>query len=262
MTTPDASAETERHLVLGESHPNYAEFAVTTTEDDRAALAISAGVDLPARALRAKGDAAHPNEDAGWLLWSPARVVLAVADAHHGREASHDLLAALHANEEAPPADVAGMRAYMEACLAGLGSRDSRSGAAVLIASIDRVTRQGAFWAVGDCAAFRVDRRGRVHPLVRRRSPFLEREQPEAVAPRVTPVPLQAGDTLVLATDGLHECCYGQPRRSVQPDDMAAVLHGAVGAGQWAARLTQTALTGVRGQPGGQDNVCLALATP
>ncbi|MEZ4468050.1 MAG: SpoIIE family protein phosphatase [bacterium] len=70
-------------------------------------------------------------------------------------------------------------------------------------------------------------------------------------------VTLPTGGLLLLFTDGIDECHYGRPRTSVGADDLVELF----GADPllYARRLTARALNGVRGNPGGQDNIALIV---
>lgn len=262
-TDPTEDLRIERHLLLGEDHGALKQFAVTASADQRAALAISSGWELAAASKRAKGSKDHPNEDAGWLAWGEEHAVAVVADAHHGREASHDLLRAIHERDDLPPTEPAELKRWMAKVIASLPASSARSGAAVLLVVLDRARHEATYWATGDCTAYRITARGRVERVIRRRSGYFHRADGSQLSPRAARLTLRRGDGLLLATDGLFECCYGDASRSVQPEDIEATLAVAPpdAAGTLAA-IMKLALTGVRGQPGGQDNVCLALLRP
>ena len=78
-------------LELGCDHTEYESYALGRLSP-RTVWAISVGADRTSPSLAAKGDPDFPNEDALLAVEQGDRVALVVADAHFGRESSHDLL--------------------------------------------------------------------------------------------------------------------------------------------------------------------------
>ena len=69
----------------------------------------------------------------------------------------------------------------------------------------------------------------------------------------------------VAFTDGIDECCYEHPDRSVLPGDLWGLLDetgGAVEVELYVRDLAELALAGVDGNPGGQDNLAIAATGP
>ena len=85
-------AAVETVLLLGESCPQLGRIEHRVLGDGRASVALSAGRAPTPRSQAAKFD---PNEDAVFVMDSEEACVVAVADAHYGREASHQLLSGL-----------------------------------------------------------------------------------------------------------------------------------------------------------------------
>ena len=84
-------------LLLGRDHDECG-IATTVAVGDRAAASISVGGDPRSPSLQFKGSRYVPNEDALCIVDSGDRVVMAVADAHFGHEASHAMIDWLHAS--------------------------------------------------------------------------------------------------------------------------------------------------------------------
>ena len=81
-------------LELGCDHTAYGNYA-SGQPSPETAWVISVGADIDSPGLRFKGDKSQPNEDGLLLATEGERVLLAVADAHFGIAASHELLLAL-----------------------------------------------------------------------------------------------------------------------------------------------------------------------
>ena len=68
------------------------------------------------------------------------------------------------------------------------------------------------------------------------------------------------GELVVVFTDGIDECHYRNPATSVRPAHIQALWMRSYGESETFCReLTQLALTGVEGNPGGEDNIALGV---
>lgn len=85
----------ERVALFGADHRLFDTVATHPAGGGRSALAISPGGTPGPAFFTNKGDWAFPNEDACCVVEDGARTLLAVADAHFGREASQALIEAL-----------------------------------------------------------------------------------------------------------------------------------------------------------------------
>lgn len=199
------------------------------------AVAISKGWESPAP----KTD---PNEDAVAVV--PGAVTLAtVADAHWGG-ASAWTVARVVARAEAGETDLAGLlrRASEHNRVTG-----ERSECAALVVRVEG--RQVRWVSIGDCRGYRVSAEG-VEVLNRLQHNYLGADAswlPLDEGMRV----LAAGDRLVLATDGVPECTYGD--ETFLPAEVAAVVRGAE-IEEAARRLVHEALA-----RGGEDNIAVAI---
>jgi len=71
---------------------------------------------------------------------------------------------------------------------------------------------------------------------------------------------MRSGDLLVAYSDGVDECHYQSPRTSIRPHHVQDLLRRGAGNSESLAReLTELALTGVDGNPGGQDNIAVVV---
>jgi hypothetical protein len=245
-------------LLLGRDHAGpYGEYVCEVLGHGRTACTLSVGSDPETPANRYK--AGDPNEDALLALDEARYCVLAVADAHYGAEAGHTLLERLNeAFEKDPPLTPARLeRAVGE--LWGPAAADSRSASTLLISLFHRELGEGFGVSFGD-STLAVLGPGRPPRVVNRRfARFVAPGRPDAASPFL----FSAGpDDLILAyTDGIDECCYGDPHRSVGPRHLTALLQETGREPEKYARaLTELALAGVDGHPGGQDNIALIVS--
>jgi len=253
-------AALETLLLLGEDHTAYGAFEVRASAGARAACAISRGHRPTASSAPLKVD---PNEDAVLVLDDGDAVLLAVADAHHGREAGHRLLERI-AKTLTP--DVPSLHALAEtlAGCAGAGG-DTPSETTLVVAVCQRRARRGFGLSFGDSSAFLVGGDEPPRRLAGKRSTFVSPGDASSLARergasfRFVGAP---GRLLVAFTDGVDECCYGRPALSVGPAHLEA-LYREVGARAeaYARGLARLALEGVGGHPGGEDNLAIAVAT-
>lgn len=229
----------------------------------RSAAALSVGSHV---AVARKRGAPVANEDA-LLVADHGDVVLhAVADGHWGHGASHGWIELLAG--AVVTADDALRAATDPAWVLDLGARarrdDDGSETTLLVVALDRVAGHAVGHSVGDSAAFRLGGSGRVtrldDPAPRYlAAPGAERDDPPAPTPFRADV--AAGDLLLTCSDGVTECCYGRPEASIRPRDMAAAwLRAGPAPLPFVHDLTRLALAGVRGFPGGEDNVAVAAS--
>ncbi len=252
---------TSRILLLGVDYPTLGEYALALQADERTACALSVGADAATMARAFKGDAAVPNEDAVLAIDTGERTLLAVADAHYGHAASHVLLQELDARGSTLPRNV--LELFDLVCAIGGTESDATdvSESTLLVAVLDR--GRGVTFGVsfGDSSV-----------VVAGRAPAVPRNvrHPVYVTPRVAEslhptrgvefeFAVTPGELVVAFTDGVDECCYRTPEASLQPSDIMAVAVSAkMQPEAFVAGLTELALVGVRGNPGGQDNIAIA----
>lgn len=189
-------------------------------------LAISKGLDSPAPKV-------DPNEDACGVL-AGERVVAVVADAHWGAASAVELVRGFGQHGLTPEALDAAREALD-------GERSECAWLAVEVR--DRRVR---WWSQGDCRLYRTGL-GVVNPLLP--AYFGARFGVRGV--RQGSFELAEGERLVLASDGLPECIYGEP--TLDPAAVLAEVHG--DAVEVARRLTALAL-----EHGGEDNIAVVVS--
>jgi hypothetical protein len=139
-----------------------------------------------------------------------------------------------------------------------------RSETTLTIAVLDQDSGQVFGLAYGDSSAS-ILAPGEVPRRISRPSRhYVHPEQPKTLDPRLASefhARLPKGALLLLHTDGVDECCYRDPERSIGARELSQLFeeHGPAPAA-FARALTELALAGVRGNPGGQDNIAIACA--
>lgn len=247
----------KRLLMLGVDHQDYGSWSQQTL--GQATVTLSVGADQNSPSLAAKGDRKRANEDGALVLAEGDRYLLAVADGHFGNTTSHTLLKRL--SRANIPLD----RAELKQLLTEIQEPEKLSGAGstLTVAVFDVSTRLGFGSAIGDSTLAAVSQSGYRqvcegndhfyyfnNPL-----PLVEWEHFE--------FHLEPGEVLLLFSDGVNECCYRQPDRSILPSHIHALwgFHHAQPQ-EFAGQLTKLALLGVSGNPGGQDNIALLVVSP
>ena len=248
-------------LLLGEEHTTYGKFWCRALGAGRTACAISRGGAPTAESAAAKFD---PNEDAVLAMDDGDGVLLAVADAHHGRASSHDLLRSL-ADRLSP--DLPNLHDLAEA-VAGTEAVGSEPGSfsetTLAVVVYGRSSRKGFGLSFGDSSVLLLGGDEEPRRLADKKHLFVTPARPDSLA-RKCAVPFRfvgaPGRLLVAFTDGVDECCYGHPEQSIRRAhlDTLFAAHGA-NADAYARALARMALIGVDGNPGGEDNVALAVA--
>ncbi len=246
-----------RMLLLGERYQSYGAVAAGPI-GTRTAAAISVGSDPSSPSAQFKRDAAFPNEDALCAIEAGRWAGFAVADAHFGHEASHLLISRLHEmwarSQPTSPADLE----EMVASLAVGDPPTTESETTLLVVLYDRVERNGFGITFGDSTFIVVGPEALSEPLNRRDSRYVS-TRPDS-APRFgSPFHFGArpGDWLLCYTDGVDECHYRRPETSIQRHHIESVLANAESPLLAVQQLTALALTGVDGNPGGQDNIAI-----
>jgi hypothetical protein len=247
-------------LLLGEDHATWGEFTLVDAGAGRSAVAISVGMDPIAPSMQSKGSRMYPNEDGVLLVEQGELLLMAVADAHRGHEASHALLSKLAASGP----DVPSSSRELEMRVARLAVPESSqdSGTTLLVAVYDRETGQGFGISFGDSSLMRIDDDGATFLNLRRAQylvPGSAIDPTEGLAFR-----FEAGDgaLLVAFTDGVDECHYRSPATSIGPRHLEAIFERTGARPRpFAEALMRMALSGVDGHPGGQDNIALVVSS-
>jgi len=254
------SAPVAVHLLYGRHHEDYAALELSTISDNTAAT-ISVGSDV--KFIRHSAAKYNVNEDALLVLEDDRHTVLCVADAHFGRESSEDLIATLAGALIPVPQNAS----QLDDVLQELASREKgeryASETTLLICIYDRLFKQAFGISFGDSSLVHIGTGGAATLVNTKSGDFVSPATPSSLNPDTADrfaLSLEAGELLIAYTDGIDECCYRDPDRSITLAILAETVQKSGGAPDAVAvELTRLALTGVDGQPGGQDNIVLAV---
>lgn len=242
----------EQILMLGKLYKTYGTY--TTKSVGNAVVSMSVGGDPESPSMAAKARKDMPNEDALLVSKHGTSYLLAVADGHFGNATSHALLQRL-AGKPFP----ANLESLVETVHAvQKPALQVGSGSTLTVAVFDRESGTGFGASTGDSTlATIVEGRLQTHTEDNARFVYfnrpLLREEWHRFEFQIPPYGL-----LTLYTDGVNECHYRSPETSIQPQHMTTLWEQT---GQqletYTKMLTQLALDGVLGAPGGQDNIAL-----
>lgn len=245
-------------LLLGRDHCEYGSLS-TTVLGPHSAAAISVGTDSASPSNRFKTDAAVPNEDALCLVEADGRAAFAVADAHYGPESSHSLVERFHDGLviSGIPSNPAELSHLLDSLQEGRHPQ-TESEATFLTVIYDRVKHTGFGISFGDSSLVIVGPQAPTDPINRRNGRFVSTSPDqlplEGAAFRYSTKP---GDMLLAYTDGIDECHYRSPQTSVNRHDIEAIVANHQSPIDVVTELATLAMGGVRGNPGGQDNIAL-----
>ncbi len=256
-------ADAYQVCMLGRDHCEYGVLSIGEVGRHSAA-AISVGATSISPSNRFKTDDEVPNEDALCVVESSHLGFYAVADAHYGPESSHTLVSRLHqgAMTEGTPRSVSQLADLLDSLQDGMPP-ETESETTLLVVVHDRSSHAGFGISFGDSTFMVVGQQNRLEPVNRRNSRFVSTSPDQlplegaAFQFRTSP-----GDLLLTFTDGIDECHYRSPETSVRPHHIAQIV--AETAGNPLATVTEMAglaLTGVGGNPGGQDNIALIASS-
>jgi serine/threonine protein phosphatase PrpC len=250
-------------LKLGCDHAEYGRYAFGRLSG-RTLWAIGVGASPDSPSLRAKGDPRHPNEDGLLAVEEGDRVLLAVADAHFGREASHDLLRDLAGKLPPVPSSPDELAGLVRSLARWDAAPDYASETTLLIAVYDRAVREGFGVSIGDSTFAIVGEAGHRQPIGAPGAYYASPARPGSLNLEVSDTFAftgNPGDLLLAYTDGIDECHYGEPETSVTPQIMAELWRETGNELEaYVRRLVELALSGVDGHPGGQDNLAVVAA--
>lgn len=260
-----AAARDDRLLLLGRETVEYGEHTLAVAPDGGAAVALSVGADPASPALVHKGRADEPNEDAVLAWWGGDRVLLAVADAHHGAHASHAPLEALHAMTGPVPGNPAALARALGALPIPASAEAPASAASFLCVVYRQDLRAGFGYSAGDASVVLIGGGAPATPLNARDHAYFAPAAAaglDAGALSFFEFDAPPGALLAAFTDGVDACCYRRPDRSPGPGAWSALhAEGASEPATYARALMALALAGLPGEPGGQDNIAIAVAS-
>ena len=239
-------------LLFGRDHMRYGRVHHEALTPDVAA-AISVGGSPTSRSMLAK---AEPNEDALAVIIADAHLIMAVADAHFGAEASHHFIQAIVARA---PTTAASLIDCLEWAL--LADAETPSETTLTVVILERATGRGRGLSFGDSSAVIIDAEG-ARRLFEGNAIYVQAGVPGATRLATQfEFTLEVGALLALFTDGVDECHYRRPQTSIGMSHLHELFLSTRGDPvQFARRLGAKALNGVDENPGGEDNIALACA--
>ncbi len=253
------TANLKQCLLLGKDHPVYGKLDVCQL-DSNIACAISVGADKNSPSLVFKGDKTSTNEDAVFANIIDDRVVMAVADSHFGQWASHSIITGI-ARYSRQVTDLASIYSIFR--LMGDDSTDwnNHSETTLVIVSANRLTGEGFGVSFGDSSAMLINQQ-EVSSLNHKNSRFVSLNKAvnmDSASAEEFTFDVKTGELLLLFTDGVDECHYGNPDTSVKKQDILTLFRQTPNnVVQYVTQLGNLALKGVNGNPGGQDNIAIA----
>lgn len=242
-------------LLLGIDESEYGHIALESQHEGRTACALSVGSDAlsPSRLHKARHDV--PNEDAALAIDDGPLTLLAVADAHYGHEASHEVLRQIA--ELADPIPDNPLEALeLLRRIETLEPTPSETTLALAILDHDRGQVHG--YAFGDSSVLVLDPERPPRLLNPHNVRYLRPDQPDSMDPRLAQefqARLAPGSLLLAYTDGIDACHYDHPESSITLAHIHELqqAHGTPAA--FLEALTSLALAGISPHPGGQDNI-------
>ncbi len=250
-----------RLTLLGRDYGQYGSYAATSV--GKGAVAISVGADPSSPSLQFKDDRSAPNEDALCIIEAGDWAGYAVADAHFGPEASHLLIERLDALwASVRPESLEHLR-QMVGHLRNGEPAQTESESTLLAVVYDRTQQRGYGISYGDSSFVTVSAYGAITTHNHRDARYVRTTDRSLLGPASAfRFDAAEGTTMLAFTDGIDECHYRKPSTSVRPHHIVDIVtsHGPEPRAIVDA-LTHRALVGVDGNPGGQDNIALIVAT-
>jgi hypothetical protein len=242
----------QRLAMIGRDYPDLG--SVSLQSLDKSIGCISAGSDTNSPSFAYKGHKDCPNEDGLVILKDGDNWLLAVTDGHLGHESSHALLDGLARLAKIP----ARLGPLSLALSAGDWLEDSAGGTTLLVACCNGASGNVFGLSFGDSSLITLGPGG-AKVKNQLNETYLRGGEPISVEDGSPfQFQLKAGETLLLYTDGVNECCYRDPFRSVKLGHLEELyLQHREKPADFTRALMDLALAGVDGNPGGQDNIVI-----
>lgn len=248
-------------LLLGEHSKKYGE--VDYFYIDRSiACAISVGSDPNSPSLVFKGNKDSANEDALFVYADEERIIMAVADSHFGQWASHTIIAGLYENYRKLTSLEHIYRVFQDICNTKHNPNE-HSETTLTLVSVDSATGGGIGVSFGDSSALLINTTGVLRQNIKNNNYVSPNRSLslEAGFANEFEFNVSKGDVLMLFTDGVDECHYGHPETSIQDNHILGMYSKHPdNPALFVSELAMQSLSGVNGNPGGQDNIAIAAA--
>jgi len=255
-----SSQAREKLFLKGVSETRYGEYALESL-GGTAAGALCVGSQPGSISLAAKGNPDFPNEDALLVIREGALTLFAVADSHFGVEASHESLARINRFSNPLPRNLEDLYGLLDRIPFEVPGIPDRSSTTLLVGVHDSDTHRGFGVSYGDSSLWILDVDGHVGIVNELNVHYVTPYSPVSFSmenrrPFEYHVAIQG---LVCAfTDGVNECHYGRPETSIGAEHLRRLMTPAnLDPTQFVRSLMELALTGVDGNPGGEDNIAI-----
>lgn len=248
-------------LLLGENCKKYGE--VERCDIGRSiACALSVGADPNSPSLAYKGNKDSANEDALFACADEGRIIIAVADSHFGQWASHAIIAELHDNYRQLDSFEQIYRVFRNIGNTKHNLKEPSETTLALV-SVDIATGNGIGVSFGDSSVLLINSAGVWRKNIKN-STYVSPNRVSSLDAGLADefeFAVGKGDVLMLFTDGVDECHYGHPETSIQDHHILDLYSKYPGnAALLVSELALLSLSGVNGNPGGQDNLGIAAA--
>ncbi len=246
--------------LYGRKHLGFGALDIVEQASGRTAGAISVGADGPDGVRIFKADLPVPNEDAGGAVDDEDATLLVIADGHRGHRASHLLVEGVL--QQPVPRDPLGLLSMLRALAQPEEMRDP-SASTLLLAVWSRARGRGFGVSYGDSTLAVISRTRPPVVVTRKNDRYVSPWEPHTLDPMrglEFEFSVPEDGVAVVFTDGVDECCYGAPERSLDVGHLWGLLEeagGAVDPSSYVRDLGAAAMRGVDGNPGGQDNLTI-----
>lgn len=244
-------------LLLGKNYTSYGEVEYCFI-DNRVTCAISVGADRGSPSLEFKGKSTETNEDAVLAIQRGHRLLLAVADAHFGIWASDSIISGL-ARCAHRIDNIESLHTALQKLCNESYDLSQHSETTLLIILVDLSNGDGFGISYGDSSALLVNKTG-VRRINHKNNTYINLNTGIRTDIHNQFIfKLMPEECLVLFTDGVDECHYGNPATSVNEEHIFELfLNSKNDTKLFVSQLASLALVGVDGNPGGQDNIAIA----
>lgn len=257
----DTDPRLGRILLVGEDFGEYGTIS-SARVGTQASAGISVGSVTDSPSQQWKFDSRVMNEDSLCVIEAGTWSGYAVADAHYGPEASHMLISRLDEIwAKVRPKSLDHLAQMLEFLRQGDPARTD-SETTLLAVVYDRTERTGFGISFGDSSFVLAGPGHTATPVNGRDNRYVTARSARSLRNgNGFAFSANPGDMMMAFTDGIDECHYRSAATSVQPHHILEIANNADGDTlQVVNELSALALSGVDGNPGGEDNIALICA--